>query len=102
MVDIDGLNRRLSRMETIVYGDTDLNIPSINDRLRGIDGGIENVTTEMEKMKSSIGGINTLLAEMSKGKARELWIGYAIVFFFALTSTGMTAVLILLFQLLRQ
>ena len=101
-INIDYLERRVKKIETIIYGDVDLNIPSVNDRLKGIDGGIEHMNNEMGKMKSDIGGINSALAEMVKGKNRERWIGYAITFFLALTSVGMMAVIVLLIQLLRQ
>jgi len=89
------LNDRLRTIETIVLGNPELNIPSINDRLRGIDGGIE-------RMSSEIIGINAAMREMLRGKERERWIQYAISFFLALTSVSMIAVFLLLMQLLRQ
>ena len=86
--NFDNLMRRVARIETIIYGDTELNIPSINDRLKVIDTGIE--------------GINKAIEEMLRSKERERWTQYAITFFLALTSVSMIAIFVALSQLLRQ
>ena len=89
------LNSRLSTIELIVLGSPELNIPSVNERLKGIDSGIEKVNTE-------VAGINHAISEILKSKERERWTQYAITFFLALTSIGMMTVIILLMQLVRQ
>ena len=82
------LNDRLKTVETIVLGNPEFGVPSLNDRLRGIDGCLT-------EMSVSISGI---LA----GKDRERWAQYAIAFFLALNVIGLIAVFFLLAQLLRQ
>ena len=88
------LNNRLNTIELIVLGSPELNIPSVNDRLKGIDSGIDKVNTE-------VAGINHSISEMQKGKERERWTQYAITFFLALTSIGMMTVIIMLLQIMR-
>ena len=82
----DDFLRRLDRVETIVLGNQDLDIPSLNDRLRLIDGVLDR--------------INKAILGIERGRERERWILYGIAIGLGVNGVGIIGILIKFSQLL--
>jgi len=77
--------RRLDRLETIVLGNQDLDIPSLNDRLKLIDGVLDR--------------INNAILSIERGRERERWILYGIAIGLGVNGMGIIGILIRFSQL---
>ena len=77
--------RRLERLETIVLGNQELDIPSLNDRLRLIDGVLDR--------------INNAILSIERGRERERWILYGIAIGLGVNGIGIIGILIRFSQL---
>jgi len=78
--------RRLDRLETIVLGNQDLDIPSLNDRLKLIDGVLDR--------------INNAILSIERGRERERWILYGIAIGLGVNGMGIIGILIRFSQLM--